>query len=284
MYIFKIYSIIIINFILSACQNTNFLIANIPTYFSGHYNTHKDIAYGDKPWQSLDIYVPKKAHNAPVVTFFYGGGWYEGDKKYYEFVADTITKYGFIVVIPNYGKYPSQKYPAFQHDAARASAWISKHIQNYQGNAHNVHLMGHSAGGHIGAMLLAEKSYLKNYGLTSNFYKSFVGLSAPYHFEPLEEKYKAVFSDLQDYKYMQASHFIDGTEPPMLLVQGNKDSVVGKINIERLAKALDKNGNHYKIYRDESDHTGTISAFTNIWGIKNQKIINQVIKFIRHNG
>jgi acetyl esterase/lipase len=281
MHKFKIYSIIIINFILSACQSTSFLVASVPTYFSKHYNAYKDIAYGKKPWQSLDIYVPKNAHNAPVVTFFYGGGWYDGDKKDYEFVADTVTKYGFIVVIPNYGKYPSQKYPAFQYDAARASVWISKHIQNYQGDVNNVHLMGHSAGAHIGAMLLADKSHLKSYGLNPNFYKSFVGLSGPYHFEPSEDAYKAVFSDLTSYQSMQVTHFIDGTQPPMLLIHGTQDGVVSNINTKRLAEALDANKCSYHVEYYDTDHTGTIAAFTNIIGVKNPKIVHRVIEFMR---
>jgi acetyl esterase/lipase len=283
MHIVKIYFVILFSFILSACQNASFLVASVPTYFSSHYNAQKDIAYGKKSWQKLDIYVPKNAHNAPVITFFYGGGWYDGDKQDYEFVADTITKYGFIVVIPNYGKYPSQKYPAFQNDAAQATLWIDKHIKNYHGDINNVHLMGHSAGAHIGAMLLADKSHLKSYGLKSNFYKSFVGLSGPYHFEPSDAEYKAVFSDLKNYKSMQVTHFIDGTEPPMLLIHGTKDGVVSNINTKRLSKALDAKHVQYHVDYYDTDHTGTISAFTNITGVENPKIVTQAIEFMRSN-
>jgi dipeptidyl aminopeptidase/acylaminoacyl peptidase len=276
------FSAIIFTFIWYS-SHIKFFLANVPAYLSGHYVAYKNINYGDKEWQKLDIYVPNSVHNAPVITFFYGGGWYQGKKEEYQFVADTLTKNGFIVVIPDYAKYPQQKYPAFEYDAALATLWIKENIQNYNGNVKNVHLMGHSAGGHIGAMMLADKSYLKTHGLTPNFYRSFVGLSAPYHFTPSEEKYKNIFSDLKSYESMQASHYIDGTESPMLLVYGTKDSVVGKINIEHFSKAILHNNGDYKILYYDIDHTSTISAFTRLPIVKNEKIVDDVVSFIRKN-
>lgn len=278
----SLFIIMMLTTILNACHsNSKFLIANIPAYLSGSYNQHLNIAYGDKVWQKLDVYVPKKIQNAPVVTFLYGGGWYTGHKQDYQFFAHNLTENGFVVVIPDYGKYPQQKYPAFQHDIALVTAWINQNIHHYHGNSKNVHLIGHSAGGHIGMMLIADKSHLKAVNLTPNFFKSFVGLSAPYHFEPKEKKYKAVFSDLTDYSQMQATHFIDGSEPPMLLIHGNLDTVVGKINIERLSKALDKHHNFYDVHYYDADHSQTISAFTKLPRIRNQQIVSDVLTFIK---
>ncbi len=264
-------------------SDIKFFLVNIPPNFSSHYVRYKNISYGDKDWQKLDIYVPNSVQNSPVITFFYGGGWYQGQKEDYKFVADTLTKHGFVVVIPDYGKYPQQKYPAFEHDAALATLWIQQNIKNYNGDVRNVHLMGHSAGGHIAVMLLADKSYLKTHGLTPNFYRSFVGLSTPYDFTPTEKAYKKVFSDLKSYETMQASHYIDGKEPPMLLVQGTNDSVVDKSNIERFSKAIKYNYGNYKIQYYDTDHTSTISAFTQLPIIKNEKIVHDILAFIKKN-
>ena len=87
----------------------------------------RDIAYGDNPRQRLDVYAPKAApagtSHAPVVVFLYGGGWTEGAKKQYGFVARALASRGIVAVLPDYRLYPEVRFPAFIEDAAAATRW-----------------------------------------------------------------------------------------------------------------------------------------------------------------
>ena len=76
----------------SACTQIEFLAANVPAVF-GAYRRHADISYGTDPRQRLDLYVPEKAASArtPVVVFWHGGRWSEGDKSQYRFVGAALT-------------------------------------------------------------------------------------------------------------------------------------------------------------------------------------------------
>ena len=76
-------------------------LLNLPTVFS-RTGLVRNIVYGPEPWQRLDIYLPagQKTQKLPVVVFFYGGRWMDGQKEIYRFAGDAFAKRGFIVAIP----------------------------------------------------------------------------------------------------------------------------------------------------------------------------------------
>jgi arylformamidase len=70
-------------------------------------------------------------------------------------------------VLPNYRLSPAVKHPSHVQDVARATAWTRSNIAKYGGNPERLFLLGHSAGGHLVALLAADESYLKAEGLKS---------------------------------------------------------------------------------------------------------------------
>ncbi|HEY3845856.1 MAG TPA: alpha/beta hydrolase, partial [Acetobacteraceae bacterium] len=67
----------------------------------------RDIAYADGPRHMLDIYAPRPTvAPAPVIVFFYGGGWESGSKAMYRFVGASLAERGVLVAIPDYRLYP----------------------------------------------------------------------------------------------------------------------------------------------------------------------------------
>ena len=202
--------------------------------------TFEEQTYGKKPWQKLDVFPPLKDSRAkkPVLVFFYGGGWHDGDKEKYRYVAKTFTQLGYVVVIPDYVKYPKGKFPDFIYDGAEALGWISQHIEEYGGNKQKLMLAGHSAGAHLGALLVSDPRYLNTVGMNKKDIKAFVGLAGPYDFTPLIKRYCDVFDDPNQYPDICVSNFIDGNEPPMLLAQAGADMIVGSYTHDPLIKAL----------------------------------------------
>lgn len=252
---------------LSACSTLGVWLANVPSHVNPRLFTHSNIQYGDAFHQRLDVYTPRGASDTkafyPVVLFLYGGGWETGYKEQYRFIADRLVKDGFVVVIPDYKKYPEAKYPDFQWDAAAAASWTKKHISEYKGDAARMHLMGHSAGAHMGAMLLADDRFLNKYNLHGAMFNSFVGLAGPYNFTPTEPKYKKIFGNGPDYSHMHVSTFIDGDEPPMFLMHGEEDTTVSYENARSLAKTISDKGGvvESKIYA-EIDHLSIVGAYS----------------------
>lgn len=115
----------------------------------------------------------------------------------------------------------------------------------------------------MAALLAADERYLTNVGVNSNDIKGVIGLAGPYHFTPQAEHLVAIFGPANNYPNMQVSTFIDGQEPPFLLLQGAQDTTVSSANVTRFSQALKQNQVHYQIktYPDLG-HVGLISALT----------------------
>ncbi len=266
--------------ILGACTQVGINLANMPAHFS---NTQiiKDISYGDEEWQKLDLYIPAEAKNQklPVVMFFYGGRWEEGNKEIYKFIGNAFAKKEYIVVIADYSKYPEVKFPTFIEDAAAAIAWTSEHIDTYGGIKERIYLTGHSSGAHIAALAIADDRYLQKHNKNVSTVKAFVGLAGPYDFVPEAEDLKDMFGPPDNYPNMQIPTFINGNEPPMLLLWGAKDTAVIQRNLDRLKDKIESKSGivETKIY-PEIYHFQIITNFT--WFLpSNESVINDTVNF-----
>ena len=125
------------------------------------------IAYGTDDRQKLDIYAPEGDALAPypVLIFFHGGAWRDGEREGYGFLGRAFASRGFVTVIADYRKSPQVRFPAFVDDTAAAIAWVHSNVGKYQGNTDRIFLMGHSAGAHIAMMTALDPRYLKAQGL-----------------------------------------------------------------------------------------------------------------------
>lgn len=93
-----------------------FAVINLLVSRAG-YQIHRGLAYGAEPRQKLDIYVPSGLEApAPVVLFFYGGGWQSGDRADYLAFGQAFASAGIVVVVADYRLYPQVKYPGFIED------------------------------------------------------------------------------------------------------------------------------------------------------------------------
>ena len=113
-----------------------------------------DISYGAGPNETLDIF-PANAANAPVMVFLHGGYWRSLDKSDQSFIAPSFTREGVCVVVPNYALCPAVSIPKIVMQMVKALAWVWRYIHEWGGDARRIHVVGHSAGGHLAAMLLA---------------------------------------------------------------------------------------------------------------------------------
>jgi acetyl esterase/lipase len=131
----------------------------------------------------LDLYLPQGKKNFPVVMFVHGGAWILGDKKFFgvhEAVGEMFAKHGIGGVVINYRLSPQVKHPEHIKDVARAFAWVRKNIKKYGGRPDQIFLCGHSAGGHLAALLATDDRYLKGEGLTLNNIKGVMAISGVY--------------------------------------------------------------------------------------------------------
>lgn len=226
----------------------------------------RDIAYADGPRHQLDIYAPRQAEApAPVVVFFYGGGWSSGSKAMYHFVGAGLAARGVLVVIPDYRLYPEVRFPAFMHDATAALAWAHANVSRYGGNPRRLFLMGHSAGAQIATLLALDAGYLQSVRLSPQpDVCGVIGLAGPYDFLPLHsDKLKAIFGPEAEHSRSQPINYVSAQAPPMLLLAGRNDTTVDPGNTLRLADRLRAAGAtvEHRLY-PRIGHLSLIGAFS----------------------
>lgn len=249
----------------------------------GSDNTYRKLTtlrYGNETRQQLDVYEPAVSNQGIVVVFFYGGGWRTGQRDEYRFVAQTLTRYGATVVIPDYRTYPRGVFPDFMHDAAAAVAWTQKNIAQYGGDPKKIYLIGHSAGAHIVTLLALDKQYLAAQGLSTDVLAGVVGLAAPTNFAAtLEAKYRPAFGNQTELERAQPIRYARGDAPPLLLLHGADDSVVLPRNSIALAERITALGGQARarIYPGKG-HSGLILFFSRLFGAS--PILDDALAFI----
>jgi len=110
-----------------------------------------DLRYGGGPRCLLDVFPAGKG--APVFFFIHGGYWRALDKSYVSFIAEHYRKAGMTVVMPTYDLVPAVRVGDIIEQIRAAFVWTLSSL----GPRHVV-VSGHSAGGHLAAMLALDQA------------------------------------------------------------------------------------------------------------------------------
>jgi acetyl esterase/lipase len=179
----------------------------------------------DKLKHRLDLYLPKGRQNFPVVMFVHGGAWFFGDKDFFgahEAVGRMFAKHGIGAAVISYRLTPQVQHPEHVKDVARAFAWVHANIKKYGGRPDEVFLCGHSAGGHLVALLATDDEYLKAEGLALSDIKGVIPISGVYDLP--DNMFTEVFGKDKEVrrKAMPLNDVQEGC-PPFLIIYGDKD-------------------------------------------------------------
>ena len=143
-----------------------------------------DIAYGDGANETLDVF-PTASANAPVLVFIHGGYWRSLDKRDVSFIAPSFVHAGAMVVVPNYALCPAVTIDEIALQLVRALAWTWRHAALYGGDPRRIVVAGHSAGGHLAAMLLACEWQAVARDLPRGLVRAALAVSGIFDLEPL---------------------------------------------------------------------------------------------------
>jgi acetyl esterase/lipase len=178
---------------------------------------YRDGAEEDTGKHKLDIYSPKGHANAPVLFFIHGGSWRSGDRASYGALGNRYAKAGFVTVVPSYRLAPKHPHPAQIEDVAAAFAWTVKNISNYGGDTNRLYVSGHSAGGHLAALLALDESRLAPYQLSPKLIRGVLALSGVYNLT-LGDRQESVFGKDPEVRREASPLFHIHPEAPPFLV------------------------------------------------------------------
>ena len=208
-----------------------------------------DVVYGHKAGMALtyDILTPEE-HNGAAVLFMVSGGWYSSWIQperligTFQFLLDE----GFKVIPVRHGSSPWFKVPEALADVRRAVRHVRFNTEHNQIDPDRIGVWGQSAGGHLSLMLgLAGDDGDENsedpIERTSNRVAAVVayypltdlrGLSGP------NERVPAFDFDVEEEPSVSPILFVSEDDPPVLLVHGDKDSLVPIEHSHKLDQAM----------------------------------------------
>lgn len=143
-----------------------------------------DIRYGDQPGEALDVF-PAAHAGAPVLVFIHGGYWRALDKADQSFIAPAFVEAGATVVVPNYALCPSVTIETIALQMTRALAWVWRNPGVHSGDPNRIAIAGHSAGGHLAAMLLSCRWKEVGDDLPLRLLQGALSISGLYDLEPI---------------------------------------------------------------------------------------------------
>src|SRR5262245_1955269 len=201
---------------------------------------HKDLAYVEgkdaDERQKLDLYLPKGAKDYPTLFFIHGGAWTGGSRSGFDRIGRTFARNGVAFVSTGYRLSPKVKHPAHIEDVAKGFAWTVANIGKHGGNPEAIFVSGHSAGGHLTALLATDEDYLKAEKLSLKNIKGAIPVSGVFVVSP---RLKNVFGDDEEVckKASPQNHVREGL-PPFLILYGDGELAgLGK-QAEAFAPAL----------------------------------------------
>ncbi|MDP9362794.1 MAG: alpha/beta hydrolase [Chloroflexota bacterium] len=240
----------------------------------------RDVPYGEADGEPLllDLLAPDPLPSSalPAVVWIHGGGWESGDKHVdlADSLGPALVRDGFVSLSINYRLSDRARFPAQLHDAKAAIRWLRSNAGNLGIDPRRIGAWGHSAGGHLAALLgttgdLADLEGDSGSPGYSSRVQAVVAVSPPTdflamppgwpHAEPRRATSKLVGGPLEERPDLvrlanPIAHIRSGT-PPFLIVHGEDDEVVPVQQAELLYEALAAAGNEATFLRlPRTDH------------------------------
>lgn len=206
----------------------------------------------------LDIFSPRASGPSPAVVLIHGGGWRAGERAHVHDMARMLTTLGFAAIAVDYRKTETETYrfPGAIADLRCAIRYLRLHSQELGIDPGRIGAIGFSAGGHLATLLAAapEASGLDDgcpYQGTSPALQSVVSYYGPYDLtrrqdfvrraQRLIDRLTEGANDERS-RLLSPLHHLDASDPPMLLIHGERDRVVPPQQARLMRAALRRHG------------------------------------------
>jgi arylformamidase len=143
-----------------------------------------DLEYGEQPGERIDIFPARKGDGS-CMMFIHGGYWRALDKKDFSFLAPAWVDAGVSLAVVNYDLCPRVSMAEIVRQMLRASRWLWLNAEQYGMDPDRLYVAGHSAGGHLTAMLMCALWPVYDRALPKDLWKGGLAISGLYDLRPL---------------------------------------------------------------------------------------------------
>lgn len=145
-----------------------------------------DVAVGETRFERIDIF-PSAATLSPIYVFIKGGYWYSLDKSHYSYVAEGMRPHGITTVTNNFGLAPDHDMDTIVQHNRSTLAWLWRNADEIGADRNRIYIGGHSAGGHLGMILLGTDWPAIDPSLPQNLVKGVCSIGGLHDLEPIRK-------------------------------------------------------------------------------------------------
>jgi len=244
-----------------------------------------DIRYGEGERDFAD-YFPAQGANRGLIVYIHGGYWQRGDKSIYSYIAEPYNKAGFSVVAINYMLCPKVKLDEIPPQCRRAVAWAWDHVSDFGAMADKFYILGHSAGAHLTAWMMATDWPAYDARYPKDMIKAAAPISGLYDFEPIRhtsenrgEGTNAGFGlNIESAEEARTVSLIDHppvTQAPQLIGWGSKESdEFRRQNEEQYARLQETSTPVSALIVPDQDHFDMCDVIGN----ENSELVARILK------
>lgn len=220
----------------------------ISSYAQNSFTSTKDIPYASANNSDLllDIYLPNNVDNPKLIIWIHGGAWLAGDK---ENPPMAFVKKGYALASVNYRLSGEAKFPGMAHDIKASIRFLRAKAIEYGYNADKIVIAGSSAGGHLVALVGVTNNHHELEGIVGNYldesssvqgvidlygptnFMTILHQSTPHGMNVRVPALKQLLGDTPENvpdlaKLASPVFHVDKSDPPLLILHGNKDPQV----------------------------------------------------------
>lgn len=222
---------------------------------SAEVTVQEDVTYGKAGdvELKLDIAVPEGEGPFPAIVFIHGGGWYAGNRQAYKAAISEAAKRGYVAATITYRlmKFDEAKketttaepiFPAQIHDAKAAIRWLRANAEKYHVDPERIGVTGASAGGHLSLLVGLTDKDSKLEGESghpdqSSRVQAVVNVFGPTEMASCHDASSVAWifrlfmggtpeETAETYKAASPVTYATKDDPPVLTLQGDKDTLV----------------------------------------------------------
>jgi arylformamidase len=212
---------------------------------------HFECSYGPTADETIEI-LPTAQTGAPVVLFVHGGRWMAQPENAFIQFAETITAAGahfaaarFVTLDPKPGNI---RMPDMIDQLRRSVVWLYRNAASFGGDPEQIHLIGHSSGGHLASVLLTTD--WTRFGVPATVFKSGTCVSGMYDLRPvlLSSRGDYVKLSAEEEDEFSAMRHLDRVRCPILVAYGDKESPEFQRHGRTFAPALKEAGHEASLF------------------------------------
>ena len=227
------------------------------------YTANKDIPYGKLTGERLDIY-PSSLPQSKTAICIHGGYWQRLNKSDFQFIAEAFRPYNFTTVIITYPLAPAVSLDQIALSCRKAIQWLHQNVSQYNGDPDQMYVAGHSAGGHLAAMLMTMD--WNRFNLSEEVIKGYCAISGLFNLTPIR------LSDINEVLNMDKEMAIRNspvqlkplTQSPLILAVGGDESDEFK----------DQSGELYSTWKEK----GILQQLLEIPGLNHYSILETLVE------